>query len=303
LFGVDSSLYLFENIQAGTYYARSSTPGLHGDESSYRGYFRYVPDRYGFEAERVKVGDAFNPEVGYVQRPDITRTDLVARFSPRVRRVHSLRKLEWDAELDRYVNGRDQLETRVASGQFRIEFSSSDQLTMTYRNNYEFLTAPFRISGGPLLPVAIYEFNEGVIQYNAGGQRALSGRLTLTAGEFYSGQRRQFEYNGRIKVSSQLAFEPRVLASHITLPQGRLTTKLLGSRTTYTITPRMFVSGLVQYNSTFNTLESNIRWRWEYQPGSDLYVVYTDARDTFGPRSAVLMNRGFAIKATRLLRF
>jgi hypothetical protein len=174
---------------------------------------------------------------------------------------------------------------------------------MTYRNNYEFLAAPFRISGGPLLPVAIYEFNEGVIQYNAGGQRALSGRLTLTAGEFYSGQRRQFEYNGRIKVSSQLAFEPRVLASHITLPQGRLTTKLLGSRTTYTITPRMFVSGLVQYNSTFNTLESNIRWRWEYQPGSDLYVVYTDARDTFGPRSAVLMNRGFAIKATRLLRF
>jgi hypothetical protein len=44
--------------------------------------------------------------------------------------------------------------------------------------------------------------------------------LTLTAGEFYSGRRQQFEYNGRIKVSSQLAFEPRVLASHITLPQG-----------------------------------------------------------------------------------
>jgi hypothetical protein len=50
-------------------------------------------------------------------------------------------------------------------------------------------------------------------------------------------------------------------------------------------------------------VESNIRWRWEYQPGSDLFVVYTDGRDTFGPRSAALMNRGLAIKATRLLRF
>jgi hypothetical protein len=65
----------------------------------------------------------------------------------------------------------------------------------------------------------------------------------------------------------------------------------------------MFVSGLVQYNSGLNTIESNIRWRWEYQPGSDVYVVYTDARDTFGPRSALLMNRGLAVKATRLLRF
>jgi len=35
----------------------------------------------------------------------------------------------------------------------------------------------------------------------------------------------------------------------------------------------------------------------------DLYVVYTDGRDTFGPRTAALMNRGVAIRATRLLRF
>jgi hypothetical protein len=303
LLGVDTSLNLFENVQAGSYYARTNTPGLTGNDSSYRGYFRYVHDRYGLEAERMKVGEAFNPEVGYVPRPDITRTDLVARFSPRIRSVRSLRKLEWNTELERFVNGRRELETRAASGTFRIEFNSSDMLTATYRNDYEFVTAPFRISGGPLLPIGVYEFNEGVVQFNAGAQRTVSGRFTLTAGEFYSGHRQQFEYNGRVKVSSQLAFEPRILASHITLPEAAFTTKLLGARTTYAVTPRMFVSGLVQYNSSLNTVESNIRWRWEYQPGSDLFVVYTDGRDTFGPRSAALMNRGLAIKATRLLRF
>jgi hypothetical protein len=303
LVGLDTSWNFFENVQAGTYYARSDTPGSTGNQSSYRGYFRYVHDRYGLETERMKVGDAFNPDVGYVPRPDITRTNLVGRFSPRIRSVASLRKLEWNAEVDRYVNGRDQLETRVAAGTFRIEFNSSDVLTATYRNDYEFVTAPFRISGGPRLPVGAYEFNEGEVQLNAGAQRAVSGRLTLTAGEFYSGHRQQFEYSGRVKVSSQLAFEPRFLASHISLAEGAFTTKLLGARTTYTVTPRMFVSGLVQYNSSLNTIESNIRWRWEYQPGSDLYIVYTDARDTFGPRSALLMNRGLAIKATRLLRF
>ena len=303
LVGVDTSFNLFENVQAGSYYARSDTPGATGNQSSYRGYFRYLHDRYGLETERMKVGDAFNPDVGYVPRPDITRTDVVARFSPRPRSMRHVRRFEWNAELERFVNGRDQLETRVASGTFRTEFHSSDQLSFTYRNDYEFVTAPFRISGGPLLPIGVYEFNEGVVQFNAGAQRAVSGRLTLTAGEFYSGHRQQFEYNGRVKVSSQLAFEPRLLASHISLAEGTFTAKLLGARTTYTLTPRMFVSGLVQYNSSLNTLESNIRWRWEYQPGSDLYVVYTDGRDTFGSRTAALMNRGVAIKATRLLRF
>jgi hypothetical protein len=214
-----------------------------------------------------------------------------------------VRKFEWNTELDRYVNGLGALETRVAAGVFKTEFHTSDQLSFTYRNDYEFVTAPFRISGGPLLPVGVYEFNEGEIQFQAGAQRPLSGRLTLTAGEFYSGHRQQLDYNGRVKVSSQLAFEPRFLVSHISLREGRFTTRLSGARTTYTITPRMFVSGLVQYNSSLNTLESNIRWRWEYQPGSDLYVVYTDGRDTFGPRGAALMNRGLAVKATRLLRF
>jgi hypothetical protein len=283
LLGVDTTWNLFENVQAGTYYARSDTPGMTGNASSYRGYFRYVHDRYGLETERTKVG--------------------VLRFSPRIHSVRSLRRLEWNAEVERFVNGHDELETRASSGTFRIEFNNSDQLRFTARNDYEFVTAPFRISGGPRLPIGVYEFNEGVVQYDAGPQRRISGRLTLTAGEFYSGKRQQFEYSGRVKASSQLAFEPRFLASHISLPEGAFTTRLLGARTTYTITPRMFVSGLTQYNSSLNTVETNIRWRWEYQPGSDLYVVYTDARDTFGPRSALLMNRGLAVKATRLLRF
>ena len=303
LVGTDSSWNLFENIQAGTYYARSQTPGRTGDQSSYRTYFRYIPDKWGFEADRMKVGDAFNPEVGYVQRTDITRTDVTARFSPRVRRVRSLRKLEWNAELDQFVNSRDRLETRVTSGQFRVDFSSSDVMWVQFRNNYEFLAQPFRISGGPLLPVGTYEFNEAVVQYYVGPQRRVNGRFAWTAGEFYSGRRQQFEYNGRVQGTIRLGFEPRILISRITLPEGNFTNKLLGARTNVGINPHMFVSALVQYNSSLNSLESNIRWRWEYQPGSDLFIVYTDGRDTFGPRSATLMNRGVAIKATRLLRF
>jgi hypothetical protein len=62
--------------------------------------------------------------------------------------------------------------------------------------------------------------------------------------------------------------------------QGSFTAKVVRTRTTYTITPRMFVSGLLQYNSASTSIGSNLRFRWEYQPGSEFFVVYTDEYDS-----------------------
>ena len=87
------------------------------------------------------------------------------------------------------------------------------------------------------------------------------------------------------------------------LPEGDFTTKLATARTTYTITPWMFVSALLQYKSSSNSLGANVRFRWEYQPGSELFVVYNEQRDTLTPRSPELENRAFIIKFNRLFRF
>jgi hypothetical protein len=66
----------------------------------------------------------------------------------------------------------------------------------------------------------------------------------------------------------------------------------------------MALSGLVQFNSTSASLSSSLRFRWEYKPGSDLFVVYSDGRDTFDRRGfPELVNRTFVVKGTRLWRF
>ena len=65
----------------------------------------------------------------------------------------------------------------------------------------------------------------------------------------------------------------------------------------------MFVGALVQYSSSGESLSSNLRLRWEYEPGSDLFVVYSDGRDVAGKGFPVLENRSVAVKFTRLFRF
>ena len=100
-----------------------------------------------------------------------------------------------------------------------------------------------------------------------------------------------------------MTFEPSLSFNYITLPEATFTSKLVSTRATYTVTPRMFVSALLQFNSARDSLGANIRFRWEYQPGSELFIVYTDERDTLAPRFPTLENRAVVVKFNRLFRF
>ena len=141
--------------------------------------------------------------------------------------------------------------------------------------------------------------------YAMGAQRRVSGTLSVQRGGFFDGRITAIGYSrGRLEVSPQFSFETSSSMNRIELPEGKCTAKLATSRFTYTFTPRMFISGLLQYNSTRNVLSANVRMRWEYQPGSELFVVYNDQLDAeFGCAFPNLENRAVVVKATRLFRF
>lgn len=108
---------------------------------------------------------------------------------------------------------------------------------------------------------------------------------------------------GRIEITPQISVEPSISFNWIDLPQGQFDQHVAVTRLTYTMTPRAYVSGLVQYNSGNDTFSGNLRFRWEWAPGSELFLVYTEDRDTdVFDRWSVLRNRGFVIKVNRLLR-
>jgi hypothetical protein len=108
---------------------------------------------------------------------------------------------------------------------------------------------------------------------------------------------------GRVPITNQLSLEPTYSLNRVDLVEGRFTTHLAGSRVTFTVTPMMFVSALLQYSSGTRAVATNARLRWEYQPGSELFVVYNEQRDTLAHRFPALANRAFILKVNRLLRF
>jgi hypothetical protein len=308
-YGVDGTFGFFQSLSINTYWARTedqrrATPTARGDRVSYRGQLDYNGDRYGLELERLSVGDAFNPGVGYLRRPDIRRSFGQARFSPRPQRNGVIRKYNWTGSVDYVENGAGRLETREHEATFGIDFQSADRFTASYTATHESLPGPFRIGRGVTLPVGDYDFDTVRLAYNRANRQRVAGNLSLESGSFYSGHKTALGLAaGRVSVSPRFSVEPTYSVNWVDLQEGQFTSQLLGSRVTFTATPFMFTSALVQYNSDTHSVSTNVRFRWEYLPGSEFFVVYNDERDTFGRAFTDLTNRAFIIKVNRLFRF
>jgi hypothetical protein len=198
------------------------------------------------------------------------------------------------------------LGTRQGQLLLESEFENSDQLSLFFNDNYELLTKPFTIASGVTIPVGGYSFRNFRASYRFGAQRRVSGQLSFQTGQFWNGDNTELALrSGRMEVTPQLSIEPSISFNWVDLPQGSFTSKLARSRFTYTFTPRMFLSGLVQYRSSGDTFSTNLRFRWQYSPGSEIFIVYTEDRDTnplMPNRTTELRNRGLVVKINRLLR-
>ena len=303
-YGINGTFTFFENLDINAYWARTRTPGLAGKDTSYRTQLDYGGDRYGLTLERLVVGDAFNPEVGFVRRHDMRRTSGKVRFSPRPRAIASVRKFSWTGAIDYVENGAGHLETRTVTGEFATEFQTSDFLRLSYSSGYELLPRPFRIASNVTLPVGGYNSSSVLAAVNFAQQRAVAGRFSVEHGSFFGGDRTAVGVTAaRVNVVPQVSLEPTFSINWVDLPEGSFTTKLVGSRFVYTVTPRMFTTALVQYNSSAHALSANVRLRWEYRPGSEFFLVYNEQRDTLARGFPDMANRAFIVKINRLLRF
>ena len=304
VYGVDGNFNFGENVNFGGFYARSQTPGGNSENESYVGRGGYRGDRYGLNADYTVVGDNFNPEIGLVRRRNFRRYNTMARFQPRPQSIEWIRQLGFAVRYER-IESLDAgvLETEVWIGGLQVEFESSDLVVVRGAVNFERLDEPLRVSSEVTIPVGDYDFNNITLQYSLGGQRRLSGSMSFEIGEFYDGTIRAIRFSqGRISVLDQFSLEPSVSFNDVKLPAGDFTTNVFGLRADWAFTPLMFVGGLVQYDSDSDSFSSNLRFRWEYAPGSEFFAVYTDERTTLGGGYPELQNRAFVLKINRLLR-
>ena len=252
------------------------------DRYGYAGTGNFVTRDWEMSGGYRQIGSEFNPEVGFLRRRGFRETLASARFSPRPTSIEAIRKFTFQADMNYLEHAKERfLESRQGQAKFQIEFESSDLLDLTYTDSYEFLDKDFRVGGGATIPPGKYAFRDVGVDFGFGLQRWYSGTLGVQRGTFYGGDKTTVALRGgRLSLNERLSLGSTLSLNWVDLPQGSFRTDLAVTRINYAFTPRMFLSGLVQYNSGNDSFSTNLRLRWEYQPGSELFIVYTEARDT-----------------------
>ena len=304
LYGVDGNFAPTNNIRINTFYMATSETGFEAGHraASYLGQFRYDTDRFDVSANRLYLGEDFNPGMGFVRRRDFTKNSGSLQFSPRPGGIRAIRQFEFKAQADNYQRPDGELETREYKFEARAVFESSDRLFLEHTRTEEHLLEGFTLSSEVEVPAGSYRFSRTGFRFRMGTHRALSGFLGYEFGDFFGGTRREVSYRGRAEVNQRFSVEPNLSLNWIQMPDGDVRAQVSRLRATYTVSPRSFLGALVQYNSAAQLFSANVRFRWEYTPGSDLFVVFSTNRDG-DDGLAGLTDRTLVVKFTRLFRF
>ncbi|MBI4343027.1 MAG: hypothetical protein HY599_06640 [Candidatus Omnitrophica bacterium] len=95
---------------------------------------------------------------------------------------------------------------------------------------------------------------------------------------FFDGTRSDVDLGLGVRLTSQLSTEARFSRNDLDLPAGAFAVDVGSLRLDYALSPNMTLRTLTQYNSSTRQWSTSARFRFTYQPGSDLYIVYDDVR-------------------------
>jgi hypothetical protein len=303
-YGADSMLQLTDNTQITHYLARTETPGRPGSDISYRSRWNWNPDRWSVDVEHLYAGEDFNPELGFHRRTEgFRRSHGKFEFSPRPSTLRGVRKVAYSVDVDYFEDAQGgRVQSRDQQALFRVDFESGDVAQVDTTRTYDAIVVPFLVAKDVSIPAGSYEYQLSRGSYTFGTQRKVSGTAAARSGSFYGGTLHELSWRSRIEFSPRIYAEPTISWNRIEVPWGRGNNNLVSNRLTYTVSPRMFVSALVQYQSRTDSISTNARFRWEYRPGSELFIVYNDGRTTLTRGIPDIQNRSVVVKVTRLLQ-
>ncbi len=296
-FGVDGKIGVREAITVSGFAARTETPGLEGKDYAYSTAFDFRNRQYETTISYAEVGDDFNPEVGFLERPDGYRqTSLVFRRrirTPALARL-GLREFEPHASYESYWGFDGFQETATLHVDGRWDFENGNSLTSAALNvQYEGLREPFEVYPGVVVPEGQYRSPYFLMQGNTDRRRWLSAGLSMNIGGFLSGNQVSLGPSVTIRRGGRLTSTLRWTRNDIDLPQGQFVTNLGSGRITYNFSTLVNASALLQYNDRTRRWSTNLRFNWLRTAASGLYVVYndTEAFNGIGP-----VSRAFIIK-------
>jgi hypothetical protein len=262
-----------------------------------------------YTLEALRVGRDHRPELGFLPRSDVTTANAVANWYRFTDRSRVFRRVYPGAlAFHTFRNADRTLESGTWAAWVQWDTKSGGGGWVEPKVFRESVRTPFAI-GGTTIPAGTYSFADLQVVFTMPQGARLRTDVDARAGAFFDGTRQQAIVTPTWNLSrhlelgasyqwTRLRFRERGESDDIHL--ARLQVRAARDA-------RASANAFVQYNSTTDRVDLNVRLRYNFAEGTDLWLVYdeglaTDRLDLPGElRRPLSSSRALILKATYTL--
>ncbi len=272
---------------------------------------RRVTRGLGFSINAGRSGEAYKPELGFLPRRDFTTANAVANYYIFTDRHPVFRRVYPGAlAFNTFRNSDGALESAQYAVWIQWDTKKGGGGWIEPKLFHENVVQAFDIGGEVDIPAGKYTFADLQLVLSMGSGSRFRTAVDARAGSYFDGNRAQailtptwnasphLELGGEYQMT-RLRFPDRDQGADIHVARVRVRTAL---------DARASGNAFVQYNSTTDRLALNLRLRYNFSEGTDLWLVYDEALaterpdDGIAPRLPRSLSRAFIVKYTQTLK-
>jgi hypothetical protein len=299
LYGADADFQATSRLKVRGFLALSDDPRQGGDRAGGAGAV-YRGPLWRWSLDALEIGERFKPDVGFLLRSGIRRYTGSLTFVPRPE-IPKIRNLFFEGRGEVYTG----LDGRVQSAYggadlFSFRTKADDVVSVYTDATYERLSEPFTMRRGVVVPAGEYSFQDFGVWLETNASRAVSGSGWIQQGSFWDGERTAHGLALNLRPSRFFRTETTWDHHAVDLRGGSFTTDLFRQRINVPLTPDLSTSAFAQWNDAAELLSLNLRLRWIYRPGADVFLVLNQTWDAPGLGTRSLRDRQAVLKMTYL---
>jgi len=284
-----SRLFGTKNLLVGGAFAVSETKifgeagNLNRDNLAYDIFLSYPNDVIEFDIGFNTVESEFNAEMGFSRRRNFQMLYTELQFNPRFKKIPFFRNLIFKPiDINYYIN----YETKETESilyewrPFGFVSRSGEFMEFNIQHIFDKPGEAFELVDSIYIPAGSYWDNRFEIQASSFRGRKISASAVVNIGEFYTGNRQEYELNTYFNINRHLNISFYWQRNNVQLPQTCFTTDELGGRIDFAFNPKLYTNLFAQWNNEDKNILLNFRINWIPKIGSYFYFVINQEYST-----------------------
>ncbi|MBT8399574.1 MAG: carbohydrate binding family 9 domain-containing protein [Rhodothermia bacterium] len=262
-----------------------------------------------YELSFTRVGQDYAPDVGFQNRTGYYRPGTAASYGWFFAGRSGIRRVSVGATGFSFLRLEDR---SIETGEVEVAADLELMSGVTFGSDMELvvedLPDTLSFANGSFVPSGRYTFTSFGVSYSARDGALFRPQIDLSAGSFYDGSVVSAGVSPTWNASRNLELGGSVQAVSIRFPKRDQEFDFVISRLRAQVgfDTRASVSAFVQYNSAADLVSANIRFRYNFREGQDLWIVYNEgvntSRDRVFPVLPFTAARTVLVKYTHTFR-